>query len=200
MQQASYPPPHAEPSPSGTYASFSGAFRDQASASRYRKAATRFNRQPYRSPQSDFSIQELINNRQNHVKRIYDAMIRPDAAKDNGNSIAMRRWVHQAFYSSELVEAFAHKVFDSLIEQANEGFRGWAHNDYASDERKGEIEDKEVSCGERLQNIIRALEEEKTICEDVMTSACQIRMFVNAPRAYARRKEANRHGNSKRGR
>jgi hypothetical protein len=43
------------------------------------------------------------------------------------------------------------------------------------------------------------LEEEKTICEDVMTSECQIRMFVNAPRAYAQRKKANRQGNSKRG-
>lgn len=33
-----------------------------------------------------------------------------------------------------------------------------------------------------------------------MNSACQIRMFVNAPKAYANRKYQNRVGNSKRGR
>lgn len=184
---------------SSHYAPFAGIFQDAGSASEYRKIATRFNRKPYRPPDDDRTIEALINSRQTQVKRIYDAMTRSDAAKDNSNSIAMRRWAHGAFYSSDLVEAFAHKVFDSLIEQAQHGFRGWAHNDYASDDRKGEPEDKDVSCEVRLENIIKGLEEEKTICEDVMASACQIRMFVNAPRAYARRKEANRHGNSKRG-
>ncbi|KAF2180083.1 hypothetical protein K469DRAFT_796981 [Zopfia rhizophila CBS 207.26] len=52
----------------------------------------------------------------------------------------------------------------------------------------------------RTQNIITGLEEERTIREDVMTSACQIRMFVNAPQACAQRKVANCNGNSKRGR
>ena len=81
----------------------------------------------------------------------------------------------------------------------NEGFRGWPHNDYASDDRKGgEGEDKNLDCAERLDSIIRSLQQEKTICEDIMTSKCQIRMFVNAPRAYAARKSANRVGNSKR--
>ena len=68
-----------------------------------------------------------------------------------------------------------------------------------ADDRKGEDEDRDVTCEERLESIIRALEEEKTICEDVMNSACQIRMFVNAPKAYANRKYQNRVGNSKRG-
>jgi hypothetical protein len=181
------------------YDAFGGLFQDAQSARMYRKTQLRFRRKPYRPPDSDPSIYELKNSRQLQVKRIYDAMTRADAAKDNPGSIAMRRWAHSAFYPAEVVEAFAHKVFDCLLEQAEEGFRGWHHNDYASDERKGEPEDKNVSCAERLENIIQGLEEEKTICEDVITSACQIRMFVNAPRAYARRKEANRHGNSKRG-
>lgn len=62
------------------------------------------------------------------------------------------------------------------------------------------MEDRDMNCEVRLDSIIRALEEEKTICEDVMNSACQIRMFVNAPRSYANRKCQNRVGNSKRGR
>ncbi|KAF2750321.1 hypothetical protein M011DRAFT_397460, partial [Sporormia fimetaria CBS 119925] len=181
------------------YSPFRGCFPDSESARDYRIAGTRFDRKPYRPPDNDPSIETLRSSRQIHIQRIYDAMTRSDAAKDNPGSIAMRRWAHSAFYPSALVEAYAHKVFDCLLKQAQEGFRGWNHNDYASDERKGEPEDKNVNCAERLDNIIRGLEEEKTICEDVMTSACQIRMFVNAPRAYARRKEANRHGNSKRG-
>jgi len=80
------------------------------------------------------------------------------------------------------------------------GYRGWDHNDYVADDRKGDDEDRDVDCAARLDNILQALEEEKTICEDVMNSACQIRMFVNAPKAYANRKYQNRVGNSKRGR
>lgn len=49
-----------------------------------------------------------------------------------------------------------------------------------------------------LDNIITALQQEKSICENVMSSAWQIRMFVNAPKAYAKRKDQNRVGNSKR--
>lgn len=181
------------------YEPFRGMFQDSQSAHDYRATALRFGRMPYRPPDSDPTIGELKNSRQVQVKRIYDAMTRSDAAKDNPGSIAMRRWAHTSFYPAQMVEAYAHKVFDCLLEQAEKGFRGWHHNDYASDDRKGEPEDKNVSCSERLENILQGLEEEKTICEDVITSACQIRMFVNAPRAYARRKEANRHGNSKRG-
>jgi hypothetical protein len=127
-------------------------------------------------------------------------MTRGDKARDNEKSIAMKRWVHGAYYKSHLVEAHCHKVFDCLLEQAKLGYRGWDHNDYVADDRKGEDEDRDVDCAARLDNIIRALEQEKTICEDVMNSACQIRMFVNAPKAYANRKYQNRVGNSKRGR
>tara|TARA_R110002003_G_scaffold267_2_gene17896 strand:+ start:6765 stop:7925 length:1161 start_codon:yes stop_codon:yes gene_type:complete len=134
------------------------------------------------------------------VERIYNAMTSGEAAKDNRGSIAMKRWVLDAHYPPDLVEAYAHKLFDCLLAQAKEGFRGWVHNDYVADERKGEVIDKDVDCAGRLDNIVQALEHEKTICEDVMNSACQIRMFVNAPRAYANRKHQNRVGNSKRGR
>lgn len=182
------------------FAPFGGHFEDPKKASAYRKVATRFDRKPYRHPETDGSIREIYMNRRFHVERIYNAMIRGDAARDNSSSIAMKRWVHGTYYDSVLIESYAHKVLDCLLLQANEGFRGWPHNDYVADDRKGEDEDRDVSCAGRLDNIIRALEEEKTICEDVMNSACQIRMFVNAPKAYANRKYQNRVGNSKRGR
>ncbi|ORY18377.1 hypothetical protein BCR34DRAFT_529231, partial [Clohesyomyces aquaticus] len=182
------------------YPSFSGLFTDSTTARHHRKHATLFKRKAYLIPSTDPGIQSIASNRQYHVSRIYNAMTRTDAAKDNPNSIAMRRWVHSAYYPSECVEAYAHKILDCLLEQAELGFRGWHHNDYAQDERKSEDEDKSVDCMGRLENVIRGLEGEKTICEDVMMSAAQIRMFINAPRAYARRKEANRVGNSKRGR
>lgn len=186
-------------SSSSAYAPFQYHFHDSESARRFREQATRFDRIPYRPPDEDPSIHYVRQNRQHYVKRIYDAMTRADAAKDNAHSIAMRRWVENPAYDSKLVEAYAHRVLDCLIEQVEFGYRGWPHSDYASDDRKGEPEDKSVSCVERLENMISGLEQEKTICEDIMGSKCQIRMFVNAPRAYARRKEANRHGNSKRG-
>lgn len=186
------------PNPSA-YAPFQNHFQDSESARRFREQATRFDRTPYRPSDEDPSIYYVKQNRQHYVKRIYDAMTRSDAAKDNAHSIAMRRWVENPAYDSKLVESYAHRVLDCLIEQVEFGYRGWPHTDYVADDRKGEPEDKSVSCAERLENIISGLEQEKTICEDIMGSKCQIRMFVNAPRAYARRKEANRHGNSKRG-
>jgi hypothetical protein len=125
-------------------------------------------------------------------------MIRGDRAEDNPKSIAMKRWVTCAHYQPDVVEAFAHKVFDCLLTQVRKGFRGWHHNDYVDDDRKGEERDQQVDCAGRLDNIIDALEREKTICEDVMNSGSQIRMFVNAPIAYAARKYQNRVGNSKR--
>lgn len=161
---------------------------------------TRFGRQPYIHPEDDPTIIEIEKNRGQEVGRIYDAMTRADRARDNVNSIAMKRWVNCAHYKTDLVEAFAHKVFDCLIVQVREGFRGWHHNDYVDDDRKGEKEDREADCMGRLENILDALEREKTICEDVVNSASQIRMFVNAPIAYAARKHQNRVGNSKRGR
>ena len=182
------------------YGPYRGLFLDSDGARNHRHLSTRFGRQPYIQPEDDPSIQQVESDRNHQVGRIYDAMVCGDRAQDNPGSIAMKRWVNCAHYKSDLVEAFAHKVFDCLLVQVKEGFRGWHHNDYVDDDRKGEKEDREADCAKRLDNIIDALEREKTICEDVVNSASQIRMFVNAPIAYAARKLQNRLGNSKRGR
>jgi hypothetical protein len=182
------------------YRPYGELFQSSEEAKRHRQISTRFNRQPYILQSQDSTVASIEAERGRHVERIYNAMTAGTAARDNTGSIAMKRWVHAAHYPANLVEAYAHKVFDCLLAQAKDGFRGWHHNDYVVDDRKGEDEDRDVNCEERLNNIIRALEEEKTICEDVMNSACQIRMFVNAPRAYSNRKHQNRVGNSKRGR
>jgi hypothetical protein len=182
------------------YRPYSQLFNSSEDAKRHRHVDTRFNREPYIPQSQDSTIVSIEAERGHHVQRIYNAMTSGNSARDNTGSIAMKRWVHAAHYPANLVEAYAHKVFDCLLAQAKDGFRGWHHNDYVVDDRKGEDEDRDVNCEERLDNIIRALEEEKTICEDVMNSACQIRMFVNAPKAYSNRKHQNRVGNSKRGR
>lgn len=191
---------HAAPTRQSKYEPFQARFHDAKEARDHRRRGTRFDRQPYCSPNTDHTIAEIENNRPVNVMRIYNAMTSGEAARDNPGSIAMKRWVNDAHYPADLVEAYAHKVFDCLLDQAKEGFRGWVHNDYVADERKGDDIDKDVDCAGRFENIILALEQEKTICEDVMNSACQIRMFVNAPRAYSNRKHQNRIGNSKRGR
>jgi hypothetical protein len=182
------------------YDPFQNLFHTSDHARDHRRRATRFDRMPYCDPESDYTIVDIENNRLHNIMRIYNAMTSGGRAKDNRGSIAMKRWVLDAHYPPDLVEAYAHKVFDCLLAQTKEGFRGWVYNDYVADERKGDDIDKDVDCAGRLDNIIHALEQEKTICEDVMNSACQIRMFVNAPRAYANRKHQNRVGNSKRGR
>jgi hypothetical protein len=181
------------------YEPFAQHFPNSQSASQHRKHVMRFGRKPYRPPESDGTIGEIEANRIHHVERIYNAMTCGAKARDNDTSPAMKRWVHAAYYESHLVESIAHKVLDCLFSQVKDGYRGWKHTDYVADDRKGEDEDRDISCAGRLDNIIRALEEEKTICEDVMQSACQIRMFVNAPKAYANRKHQNRLGNRKRG-
>ena len=175
---------------------FGGLFNSSADAKRHRHLKMRFDRRAYNS--NDVSIPGIEADRTKQVERIYNAMIRGDLARDNYKSVAMKRWTREPHYPSDLVEAYAHKVFDCLLQQAKEGFRGWHHNDYVVDDRKGDDVDRDTDCAGRLDNIILALEQEKTICEDVMNSACQIRMFVNAPRAYANRKHQNRIGNSKR--
>lgn len=180
------------------YEPYSHLFNTAEQARDHRRRGTMFGRVPYL--EMDGTIADVERDRARNVMRIYNAMTRGESAKDNRGSIAMKRWVLDAHYPPDLVEAYAHKMFDCLLQQAKEGFRGWQHNDYVADERKGDDVDKEVDCAGRLDNIIIALEQEKTICEDVMNSACQIRMFVNAPRAYANRKHQNRVGNSKRGR
>jgi hypothetical protein len=182
------------------YSPYRGLFHNSDAARQYRHLSTHFGRQPYRAPEEDSSIGDVQRNRTYNVGRIYHAMIRGDRAEDNSRSIAMKRWVTCAHYQPDVVEAFAHKVFDCLLIQVTKGFRGWHHNDYVDDDRKGEERDQQVDCAGRLDNIIDALEREKTICEDVMNSGSQIRMFVNAPIAYAARKYQNRVGNSKRGR
>jgi hypothetical protein len=182
------------------YMSCPSRLPDSASAREYRRQQTQFDRKPYRDPNTDETIADIENNRRVHVERIYNAMTSGEIARDNSNSIAVKRWITEAHYPPDLVEAFAHRVFDCLLDQVKYGFRGWVHNDYVADERKGEDVDREVDCAGRLDNIIDSLRLEKTICEDVLNSACQVRTFVNAPKAYASRKHQNRLGNSKRGR
>ena len=111
--------------PNSKYGPYTGQFDSTESASQYRKQATRFNRKPYRPPDTDDTIAEVERNRKYHVERIYNAMTRGDAARDNKGSIAMKRWVHGAYYKADLVEAYSHKVLDCLLLQAKEGFRGW---------------------------------------------------------------------------
>jgi hypothetical protein len=180
------------------YEPYSFHFDTAEEARNHRRRGTMFKREAYL--RHDDTITDVESDRARNVMRIYNAMTSGESAKDNRGSIAMKRWVLDAHYPPDLVEAYAHKVFDCLLQQAKEGFRGWQHNDYVADERKGDEYDRDVDCAGRLDNVIQALEQEKTICEDVMNSACQIRMFVNAPRAYANRKHQNRVGNSKRGR
>ncbi|KAF1841252.1 uncharacterized protein K460DRAFT_294354 [Cucurbitaria berberidis CBS 394.84] len=201
MQLLTYPSSRhssAPPQAAGqsSFAPFGHHFNTSEDAKRHRHITMRFDRHAY--DENDESITLVEANRQRHVERIYNAMTRGDLARDNVGSTAMKRWTREPHYASDLVEAYAHKVFDCLLEQAKEGFRGWHHNDYVADDRKGEDEDRDVNCAGRLDNVITALEQEKTICEDVMNSACQIRMFVNAPKAYSNRKHQNRVGNSKR--
>lgn len=193
-------PPDSHSTHTTPYSPYRGLFASSAAAKAHRHTSTRFGRTPYLDPSTDATIAAAEHARAHHVGRIYDAMVRGDRAQDNPNSIAMKRWVHGAHYHADVVEAFAHKVFDCVLGQVREGFRGWHHNDYVDDERKGEREDREADCLARLDNVIEALEREKTICEDVVGSGCQVRMFVNAPVAYAARKYQNRVGNRKRGR
>ncbi|KAK1914370.1 hypothetical protein P3342_010358 [Pyrenophora teres f. teres] len=188
----------APPQAAGHYGPFLGRFKDSADAKLYRRTRMRFGRMPWRDPEDDPTIADIELHRTEHVERIYNAMICGDYARDNAKSTALKRWVHEPHYQSDLVEAYAHKVFDCLLEQVKEGFRGWHQNDYVNDERKGEDDDKDIDCAGRLDNIITALQQEKSICENVMSSAWQIRMFVNAPKAYSKRKDQNRVGNSKR--
>ncbi|RAQ93864.1 hypothetical protein DDE82_008149 [Stemphylium lycopersici] len=199
MQQPSSRNSSSPPQVSGKrYGPFLGRFRNSEDAKVYRRDRMRFGRMPWRDPASDPTIVKTEENRVFNVERIYNAMVCGDFARDNAKSTALKRWVHEPHYQSDLVEAYAHKVFDCLLEQVKGGFRGWHQNDYVNDERKGEDDDKDVDCAGRLENIIAALQQEKSICENVMSSAWQIRMFVNAPKAYAKRKDQNRVGNSKR--
>ncbi|KAI8942310.1 hypothetical protein NX059_000389 [Plenodomus lindquistii] len=180
------------------YDSFCNRFDSSGAAKEFRHTSMRFERTPCKPPQDDPTIAEVESDRRKHVERIYNAMTRGDIARDNEGSTAMKRWVYDANYPSALVEAYAHKVFDAMLEQVKLGFRGWTQNDYVVDERKGEDDDRDVDCAGRLDNIISALEHEKSICENVMSSSNQIRMFVNAPKAYSKRKDQNRVGNGKR--
>ena len=107
------------------YRPYQRLFDSTEKASQYRKAATRFDRKSYRTPDTADTIAEVQRDRMHNVERIYNAMTRGDAARDNENSIAMKRWVKNAYYKPELVEAYAHKVLDCLLLQTTEGFRGW---------------------------------------------------------------------------
>jgi hypothetical protein len=180
------------------YEPFRRRFNNSGDAKEYRHTRMRFNREPWRDPANDPTIEMVERDRDINVERIYNAMICGDHARDNPKSTARKRWIEEPHYQSDLVEAYAHKVFDCLLEQVRKGFRGWQQNDYVNDERKGEDEDKDIDCAGRLDNIVTALAQEKCICENVMSSAWQIRMFVNAPKAYSKRKDQNRVGNSKR--
>jgi hypothetical protein len=106
------------------YAPYCGLFLDSNAARDHRHLSTRFGRQPYIDPEDDSSIAEVESNRSYQVGRIYKAMIRGDRAQDNPGSMALKRWVECAHYKPDLVEAFAHKVFDCLLVQVKEGFRG----------------------------------------------------------------------------
>ncbi|KAF2205444.1 hypothetical protein GQ43DRAFT_428042 [Delitschia confertaspora ATCC 74209] len=183
------------------YPAYHDFFRSPEEARVYRRQRSQTGT-PYIAPASDPTFMDLKANRDRYVRLVYMAMVRGDKAKDNLNSLARKRWVVSQHHLDQDVVAHCHKVIDCLIDQVQHGYKGLPAYDLVNgtSRRKYETADENATCAERFHNIIQALETEKTICEDVMGSTRRTRMFVNAPVGYAKRKEDNRQGNSRRSR
>ncbi|OCK83598.1 hypothetical protein K432DRAFT_423254 [Lepidopterella palustris CBS 459.81] len=183
-------PPIYSPTPYEPYCKYF------SSISEVQEHITRVVRGPSVMPQYDATIENALEQKENWIKCLYEAMIDTSDIQDNPTSVAYSRFTNprRKYYRERDMEARIWILFDIVIDICQNGIRA---NIQTNDQDHNDFIDRNCTCLERLGAVEEALRKQKSICVDVMEGGPDVGVFANAPKSYAKRKVINRVNNLK---
>ncbi|OCK83597.1 hypothetical protein K432DRAFT_390274 [Lepidopterella palustris CBS 459.81] len=164
---------------------------------RARRYRNRVRTLPYINPANDATIASVEGDRDNWIKKIYNAMVRGDLACDGPSAKSRKHWVQTPYFDVGEIKWASIELFEAVMDHCKNGFRlEKEDNKCPPAASRANPSDREATCKERITTIIESLEKEKTVCDDMMEGGKHIKMFVNAPLTYTKSKISNRNSNN----
>lgn len=151
---------------------------DHSGALLYRRRVT----QPAKFTRpDDTTIDQVIANREHFVSEMVQAVYNMEDIHDNLTFRAAAMFVIGSTnqVSGHDVEAACRLLFDIIIDRCENGYRGPASID--RNLQKGDRIDRDGTCEARMQNVITALRDWKSVCKEILSSDAKIEHLANAP-------------------
>ncbi|KAL5441280.1 hypothetical protein PMIN07_004309 [Paraphaeosphaeria minitans] len=138
---------------------------------------------------ADGTIQEVIQQAEDWVDVMYEAMCNTDNVRNKTTSIELAMF-KSPLLDKKAVEAACRSILIALIHRCVVGFCGLRLCAF------GPVRaDKKLTCQERLLSVVNALKLDKRICKDVLTEDSKIFLLVHAPSALLKTKKSQEKGN-----
>lgn len=159
---------------------------DLAGATAYRSRVTRL---PKQLRASDATIARVKARQENYIYQMVRAMFKIDTTKDNHTfeGISWFTHGHENVVSACDVEAACRVLFKAIIDRCEIGCCGLEREDRLSKRYPAKV-DLDGTCEARINNVVLALREWKSVCKDVLTSNSKIEQLANAPASLAKDK------------
>ncbi|KAF2626759.1 hypothetical protein BU25DRAFT_459038 [Macroventuria anomochaeta] len=160
---------------------------DLTGATAYRSRVTR---PPKQLGTSDPTIARVKARQETYIYEMVQAMFKVDTVKDNPTFEGVFWFTrgHKNVVSAYDVEAACRVLFKAVLDRCEIGHRGLDREDRLYKKYPEKI-DLNGSCEARINNVITALCEWKSICKDVLTSDAKIGQLANAPASIAKDKQ-----------
>ncbi|KAF3003426.1 hypothetical protein E8E13_001314 [Curvularia kusanoi] len=145
----------------------------------------------------DETIDIVESHREYYISEMIHAVYNMEDVQDNSTfrGRTMMDRTHPDHHSPYDVEATCRYLFIVIIDRCNEGYRGLAsHNRLLAP--KPDPQDVEGDCQQRINNVIRALRDWKSICREVLLEDSKVNQLANAPASLWKDKRLQQ-GNNK---
>lgn len=149
---------------------------------------------PPRIP-NDRTINLMYASRARCVRILVDAVYDLSQCNDSTKMQNHFRPHGNSYFKNLEVEAACHVLFDNLIELCRNGFRGLRKFNLLTKKSCPE-EDKTADCGDRFNNIVKALRTWKSICKGMIEEDAKKWQLVNAPLYMVVKKKVEKGGNN----
>ncbi|KAI8942309.1 hypothetical protein NX059_000388 [Plenodomus lindquistii] len=153
---------------------------------------------PHRDPNGDDTIELVASRREQNVADCIQAVYNLSDAQDNPESegFTLFRRGSPNFIPFRDVEAACRVLVDCVIQQCKIGWTGHQNMDMTNGSKSNKL-DRDGSCQSRMENVISALREWKSICKDIVVSDASIRNVANAPMGLLIARRTAQRGNKR---
>ena len=135
-------------------------------------------------PARDATINHVKSRQEQYIREMIQAVFNMDGIHDNPTFGGRKMFIHghKSQVSGYDVEAACRALFAAIISRCEFGYRGSAHANRLLNQGKNfEHVDRDGNCQTRIDNIIKALKEWKSICKEIVLTDSKIYNLANAP-------------------
>lgn len=136
------------------------------------------------------------------VQRLFDAVLDRTEERDKPRAESSRALFVDNHYSQQHIVAGAQRLFEETIKYHEKGSQLAECNAVQvveigekEAEKKGLTPDKDLPISERLEHLVNALKQWKSVCVSVMGSIIDVRKILRAPQGCVKEKDKNYHSN-----